>query len=86
MEALNTQKTVLIFVDDAPIGHALRVKRTADGFSQAQLARILGMSVGVLCEIERLVRQVPFRKMEVISNYLYHQWYENGELVDRIEY
>jgi DNA-binding XRE family transcriptional regulator len=59
METLNVYKRPLIFIDDCPIGLQLRVKRVAEGYDQVQLAKILGMSVGTLSEIETGSRKVP---------------------------
>lgn len=86
IDSLGDQKDVLIFLDESPIGHKIKVKRTADNFTQLELAKILGMSPGTLGEIENGIRQPSLRMLDAIDDYLYHCWYDDKQLIDRIEY
>lgn len=84
-EEVGNQKEPLLFLDDLPMGHQLKVKRIADGLKQEKLAEMLGMSICTLSKAER-GGDIPKRCMPMVEDYLYHAWYRDGVLIDRIEY
>jgi len=77
----NTREPMMIINEDVlSVGDILKIKRVHDGLTQSELARLLKMSTGVLCEIERNVRSVPPRKQKVIDNYIYKTLFMLGRL------
>ncbi|MFD0957967.1 hypothetical protein [Paenibacillus chungangensis] len=61
------------------IGEILRIKRTADEMTLEQLGIELGMSPGILSEIENSKRDIPRSKEKVVNRYLYDTVYYYGD-------
>lgn len=61
-------------------GESLRIKRVADGYTQAQLAHKLRMTPSVLSDIEREVREVPSSRAKALYNYVYKELHMYGKL------
>ncbi|OUS74852.1 hypothetical protein B1748_19920 [Paenibacillus sp. MY03] len=79
----NTREPMMIINEDVlSVGDILKLKRIHDGFSQSELSRLLKMSTGTLCEIERNIRSVPPRKQKAVDNYIYKTLF----MLDRLEF
>lgn len=73
-------KQVLIFPDTFPLFKALRLKRQADGFTQVQLANMLGMGQSTLNMVELNKKRIPLKCLERVKSYLYNEMYIDGVL------
>lgn len=84
-EIFEDQREVLIFPETLPIGEKVRLKRIHDGFRQADLASLLGMDIATLCRIETGQLRISGKRLKRIEDYLYKEWYCDGELVEIID-
>ncbi|MEV5114448.1 helix-turn-helix transcriptional regulator [Peribacillus frigoritolerans] len=76
---------VLVFMDVLPIHRALRVKRAHDCLSLVQLSAAIGVPKTTLSEIECNRRPIPRKHKAAIEEYLYHQYWSEGEFIERWE-
>ncbi len=76
------QGNILVNFDKLSLRQQIRVKRIADGLSQQQLARILGLDYAYrVSNIETGKEAVSPLYLERVMAYLYEEEYHNGELV-----
>ncbi|WP_231834332.1 helix-turn-helix domain-containing protein [Bacillus subtilis] len=80
------QKQPLIFPEMLPLHKALRLKRVADGFTQTQLATMLGCGVSTINEVEKGKRRIPYKCLEKAKRYLYEEFYIDGVLQTKDEH
>ncbi|WP_445486429.1 helix-turn-helix domain-containing protein [Niallia sp. 03133] len=78
-------KHVLVYCDGLPLHRCLKIKRVHDNFNLTELAAILGMGVSTLSEIENNRRRVPYKYLERVKSYLYHEMYHDKQFVGEIE-
>lgn len=76
----NREPMMIINEDVMSKGDLLKLKRVHDGYNQSQLSRILRMSTGTLCEIERGIREIPKRRKKAVDDYIYKTLFLNGRL------
>ncbi len=63
MRFLSSSQEVMVFLDEQYFnkGELLRIKRVADGFSQAEMAKMLKLNTGTLSAVENGLRPIPRR-------------------------
>ncbi|MGW6384420.1 helix-turn-helix domain-containing protein [Peribacillus butanolivorans] len=83
-EAENS-KSVLVFCDGLPIGRQIRIKRAHDSLSLIALSDAIGVPKTTLSEIECGRRVIPRKHQAAIEDYLYHQYWAEGEFLERWE-
>ena len=83
MRFLHSSREVMVFLDEQyyDTGEMLRIKRNADQFSQAELAKMLKLSTTALSAIENGLRPVPRRCEKAVERYLYEEWYLGKTLI-----
>ncbi|MEH7035633.1 helix-turn-helix transcriptional regulator [Priestia megaterium] len=84
MRALDT-KHALIFPDMLPSHKQLRLKRAHDSLTLIQLSEVTGVPKTTLSEIECGRRIIPRKHKVAIEDYLYHQYWSDGKLLERWE-
>lgn len=75
---------LLVFPDMLPFYQQIKLKRVHDGFTISELARVLGMGVSTLSEIENRHRRCPRKHLARMKRYLYCEMYQEKELIDEI--
>lgn len=83
MRFLHSSREVMVFLDEQYFskGELLRIKRVADGFPQAELAKMLKLNTGTLSAVENGLRPIPKRCEKQVDTYLYEQWYMDKTLI-----
>ena len=76
-------KHALVFCEGLPIGHQMRIKRAHDQLSLAALSEIIKVPRTVLSEIECAKRSIPKKHEMAIHEYIFHQYFDGGEFVER---
>lgn len=84
MRAMDIRE-VLVFMHGLPMHRALRVKRAHDCLSLVQLSGVIGVPKTTLSEIECNRRMIPRKHQAAIEDYLYHQYWSEGEFLERWE-
>ena len=87
MRFLCSNQEVMVFLDEQYFnkGELLRIKRVADGFSQAEMAKMLKLNTGTLSAVENGLRTIPRRCEKQVDTYLYEEWYMHKTLIFSIE-
>jgi hypothetical protein len=81
------KNTTIVIADGLPLHKQLRIKRQIEGFTQQELAEILGLEyfsrVSSIESGKELLEtgKRPHIQIERIKQYLYEEDYQNGELV-----
>ncbi|MDG8485969.1 helix-turn-helix transcriptional regulator [Streptococcus pneumoniae] len=81
------KNTTIVIANGLPLHKQLRIKRQIEGFSQQELAEMLGLEYfSRISSIENGKeplenRKTPHLYLEQIKKYLYEEDYQNGELV-----
>ncbi|MED4351732.1 helix-turn-helix transcriptional regulator [Schinkia azotoformans] len=78
-------RSVLLNMGNFPLHHQLRVKRVADKLSSTRLSHHLQMGLSTLSDIEAGRRRIPLKHQKKIENYLYREYWCDGEYVGPIE-
>lgn len=82
------KNTTIVIADGLPLHKQLRIKRQIEGFTQQELAEILGLEFYVrVSAIESGKdslenRKTPHIHLERIKQYLYEEDYQNEKLVE----
>lgn len=77
---MDGEPMMVVSGDVRSVGELLRIKRTVDGYSQAEMAKKLKMAPSVLSDIENDLRTVPRRRIQAVHDYIYKELYLNGKL------
>lgn len=78
-------KDVIVFIDDLPMHRQLKVKRVADNLSSTFLAVHLKMGLSTLSDIEAGRRRIPLKHKKKIEDYLYREYWFDGEFIGPID-
>ena len=70
----------LIFPEALSLRKLLKLKRVHDELTQGQVAEIIGCGCSTISEIETGARNIPFRYVEAIKQYIYEDYYIDGVL------
>lgn len=83
MRFLHSSREVMVFLDEQYFkkGELLKIKRLADGFSQAEIAKMLKLNTSTQSAVENGLRPIPKRCEKVVNTYLYEEWYMNKALL-----
>lgn len=83
MRFLHSSREVMVFLDEQYFskGELLRIKRVADGFSQAEMAKMLKLNTATLSALENGLRPIPRRCEKQVDTYLYEEWYMDKTLI-----
>lgn len=83
MRFLSSSREVMVFLDEQYFnkGELLRIKRICDGFTQAEIAKMLKLNTASLSAIENGLRPIPRRCEKQVDTYLYEEWYMGKNLV-----
>lgn len=78
-------KEPLIFPETLPLHKQLRLKRHQDEFNQAELAAIIGCSMTTMSEIEAGRRRIPYKYLDKVRDYVFHEQYVGKKLVEYVD-
>lgn len=70
----------LIFPEALSLRKLLKLKRIHDELTQAQVAEIIGCSGSTVSEIETGTRNIPYKYLEAVKQYIYEDYYIDGVL------
>lgn len=70
----------LIFFDTMNFGEIMKLKRVHDRLTQLQLAEIIGCGYTTISEVETGKKRPPYKYLEAMKDYLYHDHYIDGVL------
>lgn len=74
----NKQPNNLVNLNGLPLGHCLKLKRMALGWSQKQLSDALGIKrTDTMCRIEKGIREVPMQYRERALEFLAEEVHED---------